>query len=214
MSDPTTLLLVRHGQTEWNAANRVQGQTNSDLTELGRAQAEAVAQFLAAETPSMRSWSQRPTALYASDLDRTQQTAAPLAERLGMAPVLDPRLREMHFGELEGLTWGELEAKFPEVSMRLWGSASDPERTAPGGESRVGMHRRSLGALEEIGARHPGETVAVVTHGGVISFFIRAVLGIPFDSRPSFSTANGSVAVAHYRESQFKLLSIGLTPAL
>ncbi|MEO1233771.1 MAG: histidine phosphatase family protein [Myxococcota bacterium] len=216
MPEPTTLLLVRHGQTEWNAANRVQGQTNSDLTELGRAQAEAVAKLLDADAPAVRSWEARPTVLYASDLDRTQQTAAPISARLDLEPILDPRLREMHFGDLEGLTWPELEAKFPEVSMRLWGSATDPERPAPGegGESRVDMHRRSRSALEEIAERHPGETVVVVSHGGVISFFIRSVLNVPFDARPSFSTANGSIAVARYKDEAFRLLSIGLTPAL
>lgn len=212
----TTLLLIRHGQTEWNAAGRVQGQTNSDLTTLGRRQARAVARWLAPSPhgPPLAAWKSHPSVLYASDLTRTQQTAAPIADRLGLEAKLDPDLREMDFGELEGMDWQEVERTHPEAGMKLWGERADPSFRMPGGESRDDMHIRSKTALRRIAAAHPGETVAIVSHGGVIGFFFRAVVGIPFTMQPGYSTPNGSVNVFRFDGEGFKLLTWGLVPAL
>jgi broad specificity phosphatase PhoE len=105
-----------------------------------------------------------------------------------------------------------VEASHPAVSLRLWGDHADHSARAPGGESRADMHRRSSRAIAAIAGRHPGEAVAVVSHGGVIGFFLRGVLGIPFDLRPGFSTPNGAIAAFRYADGRFKLLTWGLTP--
>ncbi|MBX2810713.1 MAG: histidine phosphatase family protein [Myxococcales bacterium] len=209
----TTLLLVRHGQTEWNAAGRIQGQTNSDLTSKGRAEAEAAATWLSASVPPVNLWQHRPTAIYASDMDRTVQTAAPLAKALDITPILDPDLREMHFGELEGLSWIEAESKFPDLTEKLWGKPS-PETQTPGGESRAEMHRRSAAAIARIATQHPKETIAIISHGGVIGHFLRHALSIPFTILPPFSTANGSIAVVIFSHGQFWVQAFGLLPAI
>lgn len=208
----TTLLLIRHGQTEWNAAGRVQGQTNSDLTEKGRAQAEAVARYLAQDPPPLTAWPAPPTALYASDLGRTQQTAAPIAAALGLQPQLRPALREMNFGELEGLTWAEVDEKFPQVLLQLKGDQGDHNQRPPGGESRQDLYQRSSAAIEAIARAHPGETVAVVSHGGVIGYFIRGLLGLPFHTKPVFTTPNGGLAAFRYDGTSYKLLMMGAVP--
>ncbi len=209
----TTLLLVRHGETEWNAAGRVQGHTNSDLTARGQAQAAAVARLLSAPPIGVEWAFDRPTALYASDLGRAVQTALPIGEALGLSPTLDPALREMHFGELEGLSWEELEARHPEAAQRLWGDEADAKARAPGGESRFDMHERSYRALEAIARAHPAATTAAVAHGGVIGFFLRAVLGVPFHLWPGYTLPNGSVAAFDFDGTRFRLLTWGLVPS-
>lgn len=206
----TLLHLVRHGQTEWNAARRVQGQTNSDLTAVGQAQADALARgFSERLIPSL---GEAPSALYASDLGRAVQTAAPIGRALDLEIRTDPGLREMGFGALEGLSWTEVEASHPEISLHLWGDNADPTIRAPDGESRSEMHDRSAAALRAICERHLGSTVVAVSHGGVIGFFLRGVLGIPFHLRPGFSTPNCAVASFRYQDGRFKLLLWGWTP--
>lgn len=118
----TTFLIVRHGETEWNVAGRIQGWRNSALTERGRTQAQALAARLGAEKPDV---------LLASDLGRTQETAAPIAAALGKTPVLDAGLRERSYGVLEGLTWPEIEQRHPAAYARIHGR--DPEYPVPEG---------------------------------------------------------------------------------
>lgn len=179
----TTLHLVRHGQTTWNAAGRIQGQKDSPLSELGRTQAEAVAAALA----------KRPlAALYASDLTRTRDTVAPLAARLGLAPTFDPRLRERSYGELEDHTWAEVEARFPEAYRALRTGGQDIR--LPGGESRQDLLDRAGGALDEIAAAHPGAEIAAITHGGVAAVFLARTLGLALGQRPAFRTLNAAVS--------------------
>lgn len=213
MSDmETTVLLIRHGETEWNAAGRVQGQTNSDLTELGQRQARAAARFLAEDR---REWGlRRPSALYSSDLDRAVQTAEPIGRALGLSSTTDVGLREMNFGRLEGLTWPEVEAEFPQLRARLWGDPIDPHAIPPEGESRAQMHARGSRAIEAIARRHPGETVALVSHGGLIGYFFRGVVAIGFDHPAKFSTLNGSIAAFRFDGVAFQLRAWGLLPSL
>lgn len=209
-ADECLLLLVRHGQTEWNRAGRVQGHTDSALTDLGRAQARALADGLEA------GWlpGKRPSAVYASDLGRAQATARPLAERLGLEIRPAPELREMNFGSLEGLSWDEVEARHPQVSLRLWGDDADPSVRAPDGECRLEMCERSSAALERIAAAHLGETIVAVSHGGVIGFFLRHVLGIAMEPRPTYRVHNGSVAGFRYKKGRFTLWTWGVVPPL
>ena len=212
----TTVLLIRHGQTEWNALGLVQGHTNSQLTSLGRRQARALTNLIVDAPPILAPYmlGDRPQALYTSDLGRTQETAQPLAATLALDAVAEPALREMNFGELEGLRWSEVEASYPDVARQLWGPEADPAARAPGGESRMDMHTRSLAAIKDIAVRHAGNTVAVVSHGGVISYFMRSVLGVPPEHRPGFSTPNGAIAAFRFKEDRFKMLCWGLVPTV
>ena len=138
----TTLLLVRHGETDWNAARRWQGHADVPLNERGREQASTLAEELAADPVA---------AIYASDLSRARETAEIVGTRLGIPVVLDADLREIDVGTREGLTWPETR-----------------ERTDWDGESHEAHAERVLGALRRIAARHGGERLLVVTHGGSI----------------------------------------------
>ncbi|HZT84749.1 MAG TPA: histidine phosphatase family protein [Gaiellaceae bacterium] len=147
----TTLLLVRHGETDWNADGRLQGQTDRPLSEFGRRQALQLAEELAGE---------RIEAIYASDLARARETAEIVGERLGLPVALDPDLREKDWGTWEGLT------------------AAERDRVEFVGESTEEHQERILRALRRISERHPGDgRVLVVTHGGSMRRVQTAALG-------------------------------------
>jgi uncharacterized phosphatase len=157
----TKLLLVRHGETDWNLERRVQGQTDTPLNETGRRQAEALARELANE---------RIDAVYASDLRRALDTARAIAGPRGLGVHLVPELREKNFGSWEGLTDDEVLERFPEARTGPWGDAETPDDVV----------ERVLGALRHIAERHPGDQVLVVSHGGPLRAVLRhcAVNGV------------------------------------
>jgi len=136
----TTLLLVRHGETDWNAEGRLQGHTDRPLNDFGRRQAAALAERLAAE-PAI-------DAVYASDLSRARETAEILAHRLGLPVVTVPDLRERNWGNWEGLT------------------GSERDRVEYVGEERDAHGERVIRAVRRIAEEHPGQRIVVVTHGG------------------------------------------------
>jgi broad specificity phosphatase PhoE len=147
----TTLLLVRHGETDWNAEGRLQGHTDRPLNDYGREQAKALAVELA---------DQGVAAVYASDLARARETAEIVGERLGLPVVVDPDLREKNWGTWEGLTSDE----------RL--------RVELEGESTAEHRERTVRAVERIVGRHPGQRVVIVTHGGSLRRIQAAVSGV------------------------------------
>jgi len=149
----TRLVLVRHGETDWNVEGRYQGQANPPLNERGRAQARQVAEELKG---------QQLDALYSSDLRRAAETAAAIGQATGLPVHHDPRLREINQGEWQGLLVTEIEQRYPELFHR-WREAPLTV-TLPGGESIAQMQERVLAAVEEIVRRHPGQRVALVTH--------------------------------------------------
>ena len=151
----TTLLLARHGETDWNRELRIQGSSDIELNELGRRQAR----FLAQELTDVDL-----DAIYSSDLSRAHATAAAVAATHGLDVNLDPRLRERSFGSWEGLTREDI-AAFPA------GSRHD-------GESDDDVRARVLGAVEEIAAKHPGEQVLIVSHGGALNTLWHHALGV------------------------------------
>jgi broad specificity phosphatase PhoE len=158
MTARTRVLLVRHGQTTWNAQGRWQGQLESPLSALGRRQAAEASKAVGALD-----------AIVASDLMRAADTAAIIAELVGVGPVqVDARLRERDVGEWQGLTRREIEARFP-GDLDAW-------RTPPGFEHDDDVASRATAALTDLHAVHPGATVLAVTHGGVIRALAR-VLG-------------------------------------
>jgi probable phosphoglycerate mutase len=150
----TTILLARHGETDWNREGRIQGHRDPPLNERGREQARELAEHLAAE---------RIDALYASDLRRALETAEILSARLGLPIAVDPALREADMGSWSGLTAAEIERRFPEAwRERISGGQGHD------GETREAFRRRVLAALRRIGGAHPDERVLVIAHGGVI----------------------------------------------
>ncbi len=160
MSAPTRVLLVRHGQSEWNASGRWQGQADPPLTNHGRLQAQEAANSLGALD-----------AVWASDLQRAAETALTIANALGVGPVVvDEDLRERDAGEWSGLTRPEIEERFP-------GYLAD-HRRPPGWESDEDLLARALRALRRIGAEVPGGDVLAVTHGGLI-YTVEGHLGEP-----------------------------------
>jgi len=170
----TTLILARHGETDWNRDGRWQGHADEPLNERGRAQAQALADELAGEEVA---------AVYSSDLGRARETAEIVATRLGLDTLveIDPRLREVHVGGWSGLTMAEIEARFPDGVAR-W-QAGDPAHAFDGGESYAAMGRRVVEAVEEIAARHPGERVLVVLHGGPIRSLLAHAAGITYEEQ-------------------------------
>jgi broad specificity phosphatase PhoE len=143
----TTILLARHGETDWNLERRVQGHSDTPLNETGRAQALALAQTL--EGGELE-------AVYSSDLVRASDTARVIADRLGLDVTVLPELRERHFGTWEGMTDEEIFNRFPAAKSGSWGD----------GETKEEMRERVLAALHRIADEHPGGRVLVVTHGG------------------------------------------------
>jgi probable phosphoglycerate mutase len=164
----TRFIVVRHGETEWNVQHRIQGHGDSPLTARGRAQADAIAERLAEE---------HFDALIASDLGRTLETARRIASRTGHPVIADPRLRERNFGEGEGLTYAEIDQRFPGAFSRT--SEMDPDYLVPGGETRRQFHHRVMLAFEALALEHYGKRIAVVAHGGVLAAIYRVIHDIP-----------------------------------
>jgi probable phosphoglycerate mutase len=150
----TRLIVWRHGNTDWNATDRVQGQTDTSLNDLGREQAAAVAPLLAAL---------RPDAIVASDLQRAADTAGALCALTGLAVRTDPRLRERHYGLWQGLTMPTIAERFPAEYAR-WRSGDQ----SPGCEveSLDDLGKRVGEALQDAADSLPGGTIVVATHGG------------------------------------------------
>ena len=163
--EAATLLLVRHGEIAANEARVWHGSTDSELTELGRAQAERTALHLAGRTP-------RPGALYPSPLARTRATARSIGERLGLEPVIEPGLAEYGIGELEGVSYEEL-MRVHRFFARI---AADPEFAPPGGESPRQVIARMSEALGRLARAHRGEQIVVVSHGAALGLALGALI--------------------------------------
>jgi glucosyl-3-phosphoglycerate phosphatase len=166
-----TLVLVRHGQTAWNAEGRAQGHLDVDLDEVGRSQAAALAPTIAAL---------RPTVLWSSDLVRAASTAAVLAEACGLTVRHDARLREYDVGRRAGLTVAEFAAAHPDehAAWTAAGGTFENADAVPGAESTDGLLRRVVPALcDAMTAVQPGETACVVGHGAALRIATVALLG-------------------------------------
>ena len=190
----TRVIVVRHGQTEWNVEARIQGQGDSRLTAEGRAQARAIAARLAAQPFDV---------LVSSDLGRAAATARAIAERCGKPIVLDARLRERHFGVGEGMTYDEVDRAYPGAFARI--RNVDPDFVIPGGESRRQFHARVVSAMDSIAKAHDGRTIVVVTHGGVLATFFRHVHSIPLDVAHPIAITNASYNVLAHDGSRWSV---------
>ena len=171
MSRPRRVLLLRHGRTEWNASGRFQGQQDSALDVIGRAQAAAAAVAVAP---------MQPDALLTSDLSRAMDTAAFVGDEAGLVATPDVRLREINLGRWEGLTRAEARAQFPE-EYASWQAGIDARRGDGETYAEVGA-RAVTCVLESLDALGPGSLVVAVTHGGTARATIGTLLGLDPDS--------------------------------
>ena len=162
----TSLILVRHGQTEHNVAGLTAGWTDSPLSEFGRIQTQVVATHIAT--------TYKLDALYASPLQRAYETACAIGAIVGLEPVTDLDLREQNFGDVEGLTIEEANAKFPDLS-RAAKAVEDLMFTWPNGEMRSDFYERVVRVHARILDDHRGGTVCVVSHGGVIGAYVAGI---------------------------------------
>jgi probable phosphoglycerate mutase len=178
----TRIVAIRHGETAWNVDTRIQGQLDVPLNDKGQWQARRLADALADEGVGI---------VYSSDLQRAWQTAQPLAERLGLVPRPEPRLRERAFGVFEGLTWAEIERDHPEASER-W-RRRDPEFGPPGGETLSAFYERCVSAITALAQRHPGEGIALVAHGGVLDCLYRAATRAELRAPRTWQLANAGI---------------------
>jgi probable phosphoglycerate mutase len=183
-------VLWRHGQTQWNLEHRFQGQTDIPLDQTGTGQAEYAARRLAVL---------RPDALFASDLIRAQQTAAPLARLTGLPVILDKDLRERYGGDWEGLSDAEIRERYPEERI-TW--------NPPSGESSQVVADRVAGALQRIAATLDGGQLAVVVgHGAALRLGLERTLGLPAEGVATLgSLANCSWSVIEQRHDRWRLM--------
>jgi broad specificity phosphatase PhoE len=174
------LVMLRHGQTDYNLGNRMQGQLDTDLSELGRAQAVAAAEVLG---------KLQPLRIVSSDLRRAYDTAVMLGERTGLHVQVDQRLRETHLGDWQGLTHSEVDVEAPGARL-AW---RDDATWAPhGGESRIDVAARSVPLVAELvsgerewgSAAEPDRPVVLVAHGGLIAALSAAILELPVANWP------------------------------
>lgn len=164
----TELIVIRHGETDWNVQHRWQGQTDVPLNATGLAQAQALAARMAREPGDV---------LYSSDLTRAMQTAAPLAAAWGQPVQAVPGLREQGFGVFEGMTARTIQQEHPALWLEWLSHRAD--FALPGGESLAQVSARVLAAVAQIAASHPRQRVVVVTHGGVLDTLWRHAHGLP-----------------------------------
>lgn len=176
------LILVRHGETEWNAQRRYQGQSDVPLSELGVRQAELLAGRLAGE---------KIDAVYASDLSRAWETAQFVAEKSGLKVSPEPRLRELKFGILEGLTFDEAETQHPEM-IAAW--LDDFNNTPDGAETIRAFNERIVSLLDDLKEKHDKQIVLLVGHGGSLSEILRVVLGLSQEKRWYLEMENASLS--------------------
>ena len=164
----TRFVLLRHGETHWNLESRIQGHEDSGLTPAGVAQARALAQRMKDEAFDV---------LIASDLGRAMSTALHIGEVTHHRVIPDPRLRERHYGDCQGLTYGELDHQYPDLFSSV--REVDPDFPVPNGETRREFHDRIKAAFEALAREHVGKRVVVVSHGGVLAMLYRVVHAIP-----------------------------------
>ncbi|GMQ78512.1 MAG: histidine phosphatase family protein [Anaerolineae bacterium] len=169
-----SLLLIRHGQTDWNIAGRWQGHTDIPLNETGLAQGRLLARRLS-------TWPIK--AVYSSDLSRAARTADLISEPLNLQPIYLEALRERNGGLFQGMTTGEIHEKYPEDLALLRETGMAPHV----GESNLDVAQRLLKAFERIISDHEGEMVAIVSHGGALASIVAYYLGFPLGERARLS---------------------------
>ena len=180
--EPTRLFALRHGRTAWNAEARIQGQLDVPLDDLGRWQAGRLAEALAGEDIAT---------VYSSDLQRALATAQPLVARTGAMLRINVRLRERGFGSFEGRTYADIQATWPDAALR-W-RQREPEFQPGGGEALTPFFARCVSTVCALAAQHPGQSIAIVAHGGVLDCLYRAAVGVELNAPRSWLLGNASI---------------------
>lgn len=200
MAEPTRLLLIRHGETEWNMMGRLQGHSDITLNAEGRRQVAAAAQRLAARGGI--------DLILTSDLKRAAESAAIIGEAVGATVRAEPRLRELGFGMFEGLTWAEIEAQHPEIQATWLADRNQPPQ---GGERLEDFAGRVSSLLGDVLDRFSGKTVALTTHGGTIRELLRLALEMGEAQRWLFQIDNGSLTELAYYDGRPLLVRLNDT---
>jgi len=184
----TRILLVRHGQTEWNREERFRGQVDVPLNQVGYAQAQAVARRLA-DWPIV--------AVYSSPLSRALETARPTAEAHGLIVQPEPGLLDINYGAWSGLSVEEARERDPDL-LALW--SADPGRVRfPAGESMAEVQTRALATVNRLAEQYPGQTVLAVGHVVVNRVLLLGLLGAPLSSFWAVGQDNGAINVLEWR---------------
>ena len=178
----TEIILIRHGETEWNSQQRMQGHSNSDLSSVGQAQIQALGQWMKNVPFDI---------IYSSDSLRAKQTAEAITQFSGHELKIDLRLREKNLGVFEGLTSEEARERHPEV-FRLFKTAGS-KYVIDEGESTQQLQDRALEIVDEIRIKHPEERVLLVTHGGFIRVVMKHSLGLSLETPTRFLIRNTGV---------------------
>jgi broad specificity phosphatase PhoE len=185
------LILIRHGQTEWNATGRWQGQADPPLNEMGRAQASRTALELR---------DQKIEALISSDLLRAQQTAQIIGAALNMDVQLEPRLREVHLGDWQGLYSEDIRARWPE-RMQQW-IETPLATTPPNGESIAQLAERVLAAVNDLARRYAQQRVGIVAHELPIAIIVTQSQGIPLEQLRAYIPPNAAWQTTHWNRAR------------
>ena len=195
----TELVVVRHGETEFNRHGIYQGHADSPLTPAGEAQALRLARRLRALDCSATA--------YCSNLGRARRTAELLVRPPAHRICEDPALRERGYGVFEGLSRAEIAEQYPEA--RIASGAANPDYTPPGGEAQDEFNARVIGVFDRIASEHVGGRVIVVTHGGVVTTFARYVLGVPANAPRRFDIGNTSLSLFYRDERGWMVRFLG-----
>lgn len=204
MGNSTEILLIRHGETDWNAVKRLQGHCDIALNAQGQAQADALGQALREEPLA---------AIISSDLQRARQTAQALAlQQVGpMQVICDPGLRERCYGAFEGLYYSDISQRYP-AAFAAW-QARDIDAVFPSGaragESFRKFYARSVAAMLHWARQYPGQKIALVAHGGVLECAYRAALSLPLSTPRDFPVLNASVNRLRLEADALRLMSWG-----
>lgn len=180
----TRMVLIRHGETDWNVARRVQGHIDIGLNATGRTQARRMAAALATRDAL--------TCIYSSDLSRALDTARALAQATQAPLVPLPALRERHFGDFQGMSFACTSERFPEQAWH-WRHRTPTWAPPGGGESLMALRQRIIATVDALGARHAGEQIAIVTHGGVLDIIYRAATHLGLQDARSWTIANATI---------------------
>ena len=193
----TEIIIIRHGETEWNKTGRFQGHSDVPLSEEGRAQAEALGKNLVVD---------HVDAIYASDLTRAMETAAPLAERFGLPVIPDPQLRELNFGAWEGRNFNDVNAENPDAMKNFY---NDPEQAnIPDSENFTDFQRRVAGRVREIAAQERGKRIVIVSHGASIRILLADLLSMPIRSIWHLSQLNTAVNKIRFEDDGFAVVTL------
>jgi probable phosphoglycerate mutase len=196
--DITRLIAVRHGETEWNKATRIQGQLDIALNATGQWQAAQAAAALADEPIA---------AVYASDLQRAAATAQAIAQPHGLAVRLHTDLRERHFGDMQGLTWQTIYEQYPEVA-HAW-RARVPDFAPAGGETLLALQARVAGVVQQLAAAHTGELIVLVAHGGILDMLYRLATGEALQTKREWDLSNAAINRLLWTPQGLQLLAWG-----